>query len=164
VNLSPTLFKTMRKLLRLGARARVEKVAQKLSVDDIAALLTQLSHSESTLLLDVLLGTPRAGELLEALPAEQPEIDQGLAALSDLRVEVFLRDQPADAAEALLRRLPESRCVELRGHLTPDQLRVVDEHLLGRRRRPARSLAILRQRLLGALSVTGSQGLRRAEG
>lgn len=153
--LSSTLFKTMRKLLRFGASTRAARIADKLSADEIATLLTMLSRGESLQLVDVLLGSSRIDELLRELPSNLPEFEQALASIPDIRLVAFLMSHPAPTAKALLRRLPESRCHELRCSIAPEYAPVIDEHLRGRRRPSTIAVNSFRDRIATMLSFAG---------
>lgn len=97
----------LRKLLRAGAKGRVERLIDRLHPADIAEMLPELSPEEIRPVVDILFSDHRAARTLRELPSEVlPGI---LELLDDGRlVEVVERLQPDDAV-SFLEVLPEER-------------------------------------------------------
>ena len=60
----------LRKLLRAGARSRIERLVDRLHPPDIAAMLTELAPEEARAVVDVLFSAHRAARTLRELPGE----------------------------------------------------------------------------------------------
>lgn len=117
----------LRKLLRAGARSRVERLIDRLRPPDIAEMLTELDPSEARPVLDVLFSAQRAARTLRELPREVlPAI---LDMLDDRRIGEMLVLLPPDDAVFFLEVVPEERGARLRAAL-PEARRRELERLL----------------------------------
>ncbi len=105
----------LRKLLRAGAMARVERLVDRLHPPDIAEMLPELSPGELRTVVDILFSAHRAARTLRELPPDAlPAI---LHMLDDERIaEVLGRLEPDDAIE-FLNALPEDRCAAVTARL-----------------------------------------------
>jgi hypothetical protein len=126
---SPTLVRTMRKLLRFGATTRTTRIVKKLSSEELAALVTALPRAESWQLIDIFLSTPESGEKLKRIPENCHALDHALAALPDARLGGYIATQSADVSAILLQRLPKPRRADIRCGLSPELIRSIDRHL-----------------------------------
>jgi len=103
----------LRKLLRAGARSRIERLVDRLHPPDIAAMLTELAPEESRAVVDVLFSAHRAARTLRELPGELlPGI---LDVLPDKQVVEMLERLPPDDAVGFLEVLPEERRLRVTG-------------------------------------------------
>jgi magnesium transporter len=117
----------LRKLLRAGARSRVERLIDRLRPPDIAEMLTELDPSEARPVLEVLFSAQRAARTLRELPRDVlPTI---LEMLDDRRIGEMLELLPPDDAVFFLEVLPEDRGARLRAAL-PEGRRGELERLL----------------------------------
>jgi magnesium transporter len=97
----------LRKLLRAGARSRIERLVDRLHPPDIAAMLTELGPEEARSVVDVLFSAQRAARTLRELPSELlPGI---LDVLQDKQIVEMLQRLPPDDAVSFLEVLPEER-------------------------------------------------------
>ena len=117
----------LRKLLRAGARSRVERLIDRLRPPDIAEMLTELDANEARPVLELLFSAQRAARTLRELPREVlPTI---LEMLDDRRIGEMLELLPPDDAVFFLEVLPEDRGAHLRAAL-PEGRRGELERLL----------------------------------
>ena len=105
----------LRKLLRAGARSRIERLVDRLHPPDIAAMLTELAPEEARAVVDVLFSAHRAARTLRELPGDLlPGI---LEVLPDKQVVEMLERLPPDDAVGFLEVLPEERRLRVTGGL-----------------------------------------------
>ena len=117
----------LRKLLRAGARSRVERLIDRLRPPDIAEMLAELTPDEARPVLDVLFSAHRAARTLRELPSEVlPAI---LEMVDDRRIgEVLERLEPDDAV-FFLEVLPPERSERLRAALPEGRRRELERLL-----------------------------------
>jgi len=97
----------LRKLLRVGARSRIERLIDRLHPPDIAEMLPELGPAETRVVVDILFSAQRAGRTLRELPADVlPGI---LELLDDTQIDDLLQRLPPDDAVSFLEVLPEER-------------------------------------------------------
>jgi magnesium transporter len=97
----------LRKLLRVGAKARVERLIDRLRPPDIAEMLPELGPEETRIVVDFLFSAHRAARTLRELPADAlPGI---LEMLDDKQLRETLERLPPDDAVGFLEVLPEER-------------------------------------------------------
>jgi magnesium transporter len=107
----------LRKLLRAGARSRIERLVDRLHPPDIAAMLTELAPEEARSVVDVLFSAQRAARTLRELPGELlPGI---LDVLQDKQIVEMLQRLPPDDAVSFLEVLPEERRSRVISALSP---------------------------------------------
>ena len=97
----------VRKLLRVGARSRIERVIDRLRPPDIAEMLPELDPEETRVVVDLLFSAHRAARTLRELPAAAlPGI---LEILDDKQLRETLENLPPDDAVDFVEVLPEDR-------------------------------------------------------
>ena len=97
----------LRKLLRAGARSRLERLIDRLRPPDVAQILPELAPEEVRIVFDVLFSGHRAGRTLRELPSEVlPSI---LEVLDDTRLADVLTRLAPDDGVAFLHALSEER-------------------------------------------------------
>src|SRR5262249_17939671 len=95
----------LRKLLRAGAKARVERLIDRLHPPDIAEMLPELGPGETRAVVDTLFSAQRAARTLRELPAE---VLRGiLEMLDDAEIGEMIGRLPPDDAVFFLEALPE---------------------------------------------------------
>lgn len=114
-----TYTEYIRRLLSLGARARVAKVIGNMHPADIAELFGTLSTSETKFLVDILFTQHKAGDVLAELPEGiltdiLEEMDDGhistiMARLDSSDALLFLNTVPEDRHEKILKALPDEK-------------------------------------------------------
>jgi magnesium transporter len=101
----------LRKLLRAGARSRLERLIDRLHPPDIAEMLTELAPEEARPVLGMLFSAQRAARTLRELPSEVlPTI---LEMLDDGQITEMLERLPPDDAVFFLTGVPEDRARRL---------------------------------------------------
>lgn len=109
----------LRKLLRAGAKARIERLIDRLHPPDIAEMLPELGPGETRAVVDILFSAQRAARTLRELPAE---VLRGiLEMLDDTEIEGMLGRLPPDDAVFFLGVLPEERRVRVTAQLPGDR-------------------------------------------
>jgi magnesium transporter len=97
----------LRKLLRVGAKGRVERLIDRLRPPDIAEMLPELDPQETRMVVDFLFSAHRAARTLRELPADVlPGI---LEILDDKQLRETLERLPPDDAVDFVEVLPEER-------------------------------------------------------
>jgi magnesium transporter len=109
----------LRKLLRAGAKGRVERLIDRLHPPDIAEMLPELGPGETRAVVDILFSAQRAARTLRELPAE---VLRGiLEMLDDAEIGEMLGRLPPDDAVFFLEALPEERRLRVTGQLSGDR-------------------------------------------
>ncbi|RLA80565.1 MAG: magnesium transporter [Deltaproteobacteria bacterium] len=120
-------LETLRKLIRRGAEANVERILEKLHPADIAHLFTYLNEGERRYLVNLLRDPARAAEVFRELdPSMAVEL---LEELPPERVIEVLEEMPADDAAELIERLPSEMAEEVMTGLEREEAEDLEELL-----------------------------------
>ncbi len=117
----------LRKLLRAGARTRVERLIDRLHPPDIAEILPVLDPTELRPVVDILFSAQRAARTLRELPREV--LPGVLELLDDGQIAQMVVRIPPDDAVGFLEVLPEERREQIASAL-PDSHRSELQRLL----------------------------------
>ena len=109
----------LRKLLRAGAKGRIERLIDRLHPPDIAEMLPELGSAETRTVVDILFSVQRAARTLRELPADVlPGI---LELLDDKQIADMLERLQPDDAVSFLEVLPEERRLRVTAGLPAGQ-------------------------------------------
>ena len=122
-----TYTEYIRRLLSLGARARVAKVIGNMHPADIAELFGTLSPSETKFLVDILFTQHKAGDVLAELP--EGILTDILEEMDDGHISTIMARQDSSDALLFLNTIPEDRHEKILKAL-PGEKRDLIEQLL----------------------------------